>query len=69
LWAERLRARAVVIGGSEELSVLSLLDVLQKYGMREAGRFEFSRASKLAREYDVAKAAIAAARAKNAGRS
>jgi Undecaprenyl-phosphate glucose phosphotransferase len=58
--------RAVVIGGSEELSVLSPLDVLQKYGMREVGRFEFSRTANFARERDVAIAAIAAARATNA---
>jgi undecaprenyl-phosphate galactose phosphotransferase/putative colanic acid biosynthesis UDP-glucose lipid carrier transferase len=58
--------RAVVIGGSEELSVLSALDVLQKYGMREVGRFEFSRTANFARERDVVNAAIAAARATNA---
>jgi Undecaprenyl-phosphate glucose phosphotransferase len=58
--------RAVVIGGSEELSVLSPLDVLQKYGMREVARFEFSRTSNFGRERDVANAAIAAARATNA---
>ena len=58
--------RAVVIGGSEELSVLSALDVLQKYGMREVGRFEFSRTPNFSRERDVANAAIAAARARDA---
>jgi Undecaprenyl-phosphate glucose phosphotransferase len=58
--------RAIVIGGSEELSVLSPLDVLQKYGMREVGRFEFSRTANFTRERDVANAAIAAARATNA---
>jgi Undecaprenyl-phosphate glucose phosphotransferase len=58
--------RAVVIGGSEELSLLSALDVLQKYGMREVGRFEFSRTANFTRERDVANAAIVAARATNA---
>jgi Undecaprenyl-phosphate glucose phosphotransferase len=58
--------RAVVIGGREELSALSALDVLQKYGMRELGRFEFSRTANFTRERDVADAAIAAARATNA---
>jgi Undecaprenyl-phosphate glucose phosphotransferase len=58
--------RAVVIGGTEELSVLSALDVLQKYGMREVGRFEFSRTANFTRERDVANAAIAAARTTNA---
>jgi Undecaprenyl-phosphate glucose phosphotransferase len=58
--------RAIVIGGSEELSALSSLDVLQKYGMREVGRFEFSRTENFSCERDVANAAIAAARAINA---
>jgi Undecaprenyl-phosphate glucose phosphotransferase len=58
--------RAVVIGGTEELGVLSALDVLQKYGIREVGRFEFSRTANFTRERDVAHAAIAAARATNA---
>jgi Undecaprenyl-phosphate glucose phosphotransferase len=59
--------RAIVIGGSEELSVLSALDVLQKYGIREVGRFEFARTANFSRESDVADAAIARARATNAG--
>jgi Undecaprenyl-phosphate glucose phosphotransferase len=58
--------RAIVIGGSEELSALSSLDVLQKYGMREVGRFEFSRTENFSCERDVANAAIVAARAINA---
>jgi undecaprenyl-phosphate galactose phosphotransferase/putative colanic acid biosynthesis UDP-glucose lipid carrier transferase len=58
--------RAVVIGGSEELSAMSALDVLQKYGMREVGRFEFSRTANFSSERDVANEAIAAARATNA---
>jgi Undecaprenyl-phosphate glucose phosphotransferase len=58
--------RAIVIGGSEELSALSSLDVLQKYGMREVGRFEFSRTENFSCERDVANAASVAARAINA---
>jgi Undecaprenyl-phosphate glucose phosphotransferase len=58
--------RAIVIGGTEELSALSTLDVLQKYGMREVGRFEFSRTDSFSRERDAADAAIVAARAINA---
>jgi Undecaprenyl-phosphate glucose phosphotransferase len=58
--------RAIVIGGSDELSALSGLDVLQKYGMREVGRFEFSRTDNFSCERDVANAAIVAARAINA---
>jgi Undecaprenyl-phosphate glucose phosphotransferase len=58
--------RAVVIGGSEELSGLSAHDVLRRYGVREVGRFEFSRTANFSCERDVANAAIAAARATNA---
>jgi Undecaprenyl-phosphate glucose phosphotransferase len=39
---------------------------LQKYGMREVGRSEFSRTANFTRERDVANAAIVAARATNA---
>ena len=58
--------RCVLIGDQEELHELSPLDLLQKFGIREVGRFEFPLLAEIDHEVGIIEAAIAAARSTNA---
>ena len=58
--------RGILIGDQEELHELSALDLLQKFGIREVGRFEFPLLAEADHEVGIIDAAIAAARGRNA---
>jgi Undecaprenyl-phosphate glucose phosphotransferase len=58
--------RCILIGDQEELRELSPLDLLQKFGIREVGRFEFPLLAALNHEVGIIDSAIAAARKANA---
>jgi Undecaprenyl-phosphate glucose phosphotransferase len=58
--------RCILIGDQEELHELSPLDLLQKFGIREVGRFEFPLLAEVNHEVGIIDSAIAAARQANA---
>src|SRR5215471_7401588 len=58
--------RCILIGDQEELHELSPLDLLQKFGIREVGRFEFPLLAEVNHEIGIIESAIAAARHANA---
>jgi Undecaprenyl-phosphate glucose phosphotransferase len=58
--------RCILIGDQEELHELSPLDLLQKFGIREVGRFEFPLLAEVNHEIGIIDSAIAAARHANA---
>jgi undecaprenyl-phosphate galactose phosphotransferase/putative colanic acid biosynthesis UDP-glucose lipid carrier transferase len=58
--------RCILIGDQEELHELSPLDLLQKFGIREVGRFEFPLLAEVNHEIAIIDSAIAAARHSNA---
>jgi Undecaprenyl-phosphate glucose phosphotransferase len=58
--------RCILIGDQEELHELSPLDLLQKFGIREVGRFEFPLLAEMNHEVGIIDSAIAAARHANA---
>jgi Undecaprenyl-phosphate glucose phosphotransferase len=58
--------RCILVGDQEELHQLSPLDLLQKFGIREVGRFEFPLLAEIDHEVGIIDAAIAAARSTNA---
>ena len=57
--------RCILIGDQEELHELSPLDLLQKFGIREVGRFEFPLLAEVNHEIGIIDSAIAAARHAN----
>jgi Undecaprenyl-phosphate glucose phosphotransferase len=58
--------RCILIGDQEELHELSTLDLLQKFGIREVGRFEFPVLAEIDHEVSIVDTAVAAARSTNA---
>jgi undecaprenyl-phosphate galactose phosphotransferase/putative colanic acid biosynthesis UDP-glucose lipid carrier transferase len=58
--------RCILIGDQEELHELSPLDFLQKFGIREVGRFEFPLLAEIDHEIAIVDSAIAAARSTDA---
>ena len=58
--------RCILIGDQEELHELSALDLQQKFGIREVGRFEFPVLAEIDQEVGIIDAAVAAARSANA---
>ena len=58
--------RCILVGDHAELHELSALDLLQKFGIREVGRFEFPLLAEADHEVRIVESAIAAARDANA---
>jgi Undecaprenyl-phosphate glucose phosphotransferase len=58
--------RCILVGEQAELHELSALDLLQKFGIREVGRFEFPLLAEANHEVKIVESAIAAARDANA---
>lgn len=58
--------RCILIGEQEELHELSPLDLLQRFGIREVGRFEFPLLAEINQEIGIIDSAIVAARHSNA---
>jgi Undecaprenyl-phosphate glucose phosphotransferase len=58
--------RCILVGDQAELHELSALDLLQKFGIHEVGRFEFPLLAEADHEVRIVESAIAAARDANA---